>query len=138
MSLRQFTAVTRLALKNMMRWRWRLATIFFLVAGSFSLFVLYSSMLSVSAQIGVAQTESLILPYDLMVIVDEGKPLLKEEELPIPRFRRDILEVGEEAVAIPAFTPMGKQELLGITSNSYFYKKTTEVVEGQWLSNPVI
>jgi hypothetical protein len=136
MSLRQFSAVTRLALKNMMRWRWRLATIFFLVAGSFSLFVLYSSMLSVSAQIGVAQTESLTLPYDLMVIVDEGKPILKAEELPIPRFRRDILEVGEEAVAITAFTPMGKQELLGITSDSYFYNKNTEVVEGQWLSNP--
>ncbi len=134
MSLRQFTAVTRLALKNMVRWRWRLATIFFLVAGSFSLFVLYSSMLSVSAQIGVAQTESLKLPYDLMVIAEDGKPLLKEEELPIPRFRRDILEIGEEAVAITAFTPMGKQELLGIASDSYFYSNSAEMVKGQWLS----
>lgn len=134
MSLRQLSAVTRLALKNMVRWRWRLATIFFLVAGSFSLFVLYSSMLSVSAQIGVAQTNDIKLPFDLMVIVEEGTPILKETDLPIPRFRREILEIGEEAVAISAFTPMGKQEMLGIQPNSYFYQKSTEVIEGQWLT----
>jgi ABC-type lipoprotein release transport system permease subunit len=134
MSLRQFSAVTRLALKNMVRWRWRLATIFFLVAGSFSLFVLYSSMLSVSAQIGVAQTNVLNLPYDLMVIVEDGKAILQENDLPIPRFRREILEISEEAVAISAFTPMGKQELMGIQKDSYFYKKSTELVEGHWLS----
>ena len=133
MSLRQLSAVTRLALKNMVRWRWRLATIFFLVAGSFSLFVLYSSMLSVSAQIGVAQTNAINLPYDLMVLVEDGAPILPEPDLPIPRFRREILEIGEEAVAITAFTPMGKQEILGIQPDSYFYNKNAEVIQGQWL-----
>ena len=133
MSLRQLSAVTRLALKNMVRWRWRLATIFFLVAGSFSLFVLYSSMLSVSAQIGVAQTNAINLPYDLMVLVEDGAPILPEPDLPIPRFRREILEIGEEAVAISAFTPMGKQEILGIQPDSYFYNKNAEVIQGQWL-----
>ena len=136
MSSQQFLAVTRLAFKNMVRWRWRLATIFLLVAGSFSLFVLYSSMLSVSAQIGVAQTKELSLPYDLMVMVEEGERIIPEKELPIPRFRRDILEFGEEALALSFYTNFGKQEIYGIPEQSHFFQAdTVNLIKGQWLQN---
>lgn len=135
MNKTRFMAVSRLALKNIWRWRWRLVTMFVLVAGSFALFVLYSGMLTVSSQIGVAQTVELKLPYDLMVIDKGDSPIIRQDKLPIPKFRREILKEGETASALYLKTGIGQLEFLGIEDNSYFFRSEW-LTEGRWLEEP--
>lgn len=132
MNMISFVATTQLALKNIWRWRWRLLTIFILVAGSFALFVLYSGMLTVSSQIGVAQTVELNLPYDLMVMGDQNSPIIPESQLPTPKFRRPILKKAETGSSIIVKSETGQIELLGIEENSHFFKSDF-LIEGNWL-----
>ena len=135
MSFRQFTSIGNLALKNIGRWRWRLATIFLLVAGSFSLYVLYSGMLSVSTQVGMYRTETLTLPYDFMVLLPEGEQVKDIAELPMPKFKREILAYSEEAAAVSVFSNLGKQEILGLAENSQFFINQNTELQGRWLQN---
>src|SRR5665647_295314 len=135
MSFRQFTSIGNLALKNIGRWRWRLATIFLLVAGSFSLYVLYSGMLSVSAQVGMYRTETLTLPYDLMVLLPEGEQVKAITDLPMPKFKREILAYSEEAAAVSVYSNWGKLEILGLVENSEFFFNQNAELQGHWLQD---
>ncbi|MCE5195787.1 MAG: hypothetical protein LLG09_01460 [Negativicutes bacterium] len=133
MSFRQFTSISNLAFKNIGRWRWRLITIFLLVAGSFSLYVLYSGMLSVSAQAGIYRTETLTLPYDLMVLLPAGEEVKEISALPAPKFKREILAYAEEAAAVSVYSNHGKQEILGLRENSRFFLDQNKELQGRWL-----
>ncbi len=68
---RQVITVFALTFKNMKRWRWRLGLVTLLVAGSICITILYGGMLQANAAAGKNDTQSLHLPYDIMVILDE-------------------------------------------------------------------
>lgn len=70
---RRISVILALTFKNIIRWRWRLGLMTLLVAGSTCITILYGGMLQSNAASGKNNTESLHLPYNVMVILGENQ-----------------------------------------------------------------
>lgn len=131
--LRQVAAAAVLALQNARRWKWRLLTAALLLALSLALQSFYSGMIISSQESGAARTEALQTTYfDIMVQLPSAtKTILDIDELPTPKYQRQILARGEKAWLAPVLSRFGSLELLALETDSAFFRFEAAAIQGR-------
>lgn len=142
-----FHSVGKLLLRNMIRWKWRLGLVAFLVAGSITISVLYGSMMHQASELSLNQVKPLHLPFDVMVILDEGQVPRTSFDFVLGTYRYEetsgvlrgrtvsvpiTVQHFENALAVEIQSPMGIIEVWGIESSKGIFRSDIWNTEGSW------
>ena len=113
---------------NIKRWKWRLGSVSVLITLAFVLHVLYASSLESTLQQGSQRGGELSLPYDVMIVMEPGEHILREEEWPAPPQRGNtridtlMYEHYESATQIAVNSSIGYFEVMGLREGSRYYQ----------------
>ena len=130
--LQKIKTIWSLALKNTLRWKWRLLSVAALITISFCLQVIYGAYLNDITQSGSARVKPLQTTYyDILVLPVQGQMVLEREQLPSTRYRRNLYGHGEAALSFLVQSSAGAIEIMGLQKNSLFYLFPDEKVEGK-------
>ena len=128
-------SILRLAWQNALRWRFRLITIALLIGLACSLFLLYSGMIANSIAMGKARISPLETHYfDMLLLLEEDQQAIALDDLPRPRFNRQIVEEMQAVKIAQLATPYGDIRSLGLPSGSPFYAFAPGDLQGRLAS----
>lgn len=139
-------SIHHLLIRNLVRWRWRLGLIAFLVAVSTSISILYGGMLQKFQAESIENIEPLNLPYDILVILpDQQTPRTQFDNLGTYRYESQggvyrgrsteipiTIQEAEEILALELQTPFGLWEVWGINTEHSSLQTVEVLGEGTW------
>ena len=139
--MRNTQTILYLLQHNIKRWKWRLGSVSILISVAFVLHVLYASSLESTLQQGSERGGELHLPYDIMIVMQPGEHILREEEWPAPpqrgNTRIDTLMHAhyESATSASVFSNVGSFDVLGLQEGSSYYNNEDILIAGRHVEN---
>lgn len=141
-------AIISLLIKNIWRWRWRLSLVAFLVTGSLTIAVLYGSIIRQESTDSLAQIRSLNLPFEAMVILQDGQPAKDIAKYEIGTFTIPVIDKNTGGISKHLYdscvitsylnvlsatvqSPLGEIEIWGLVQVEDFFELGDWKLEGE-------
>lgn len=129
--------------RNIQRWKYRLLSLSLLIAAAFILHSLYALSLQFSLQEAERSSAVLSLPFDIMVMLEDGQRIVPEEEWPPgpsfdsrgSYFALPMSKEYETASAVTAESSYGSLDLLGLQLPSAYFRADQMTLHGRLMEN---